>query len=74
MRRAIAFILATQFAVVGVAHAQAAPASLYPGSVLRIGTLRGGHVSGQLFRSDAGSRGVTCGIYRSPVLRAPARP
>ncbi|KPK06213.1 MAG: hypothetical protein AMS20_05140 [Gemmatimonas sp. SG8_28] len=53
MRRAIAFILATQCVVVAVIHAQAPPASLYPGSVLRIGTLRGGHVSGQLFRSDA---------------------
>jgi hypothetical protein len=52
MRRAITFILATQFAAVAVAPAQAPPASLYPGSVLRIGTLRGGHVSGQLFRSD----------------------
>jgi hypothetical protein len=53
MRRAIGFILAMQCAVGGVAHAQAPPASLYPGSVLRIGTLWGGHVSGQLFRSDA---------------------
>lgn len=52
MHRITALVLLT-LCVAAVAGAQRAPASLYPGSVVRVSVVHGGHVTGNLFRSDA---------------------